>query len=396
MPRERTPQDLLGGLDAETFLREHWQKRPLLVRGALPVPEPPLTAEELAGLACEEEIESRLVLHPDADTWELRHGPIPEEDFPELPERDWTLLVQDVDKWVPEAAAVGERLWFLPSWRRDDVMLSFAAPGGGVGPHWDEYDVFLLQLQGRRRWRIARRFDREALVPDCDLRILSRFQPEHEWILGPGDMLYLPPGVAHEGVALDACLTCSVGFRAPSAAEMLTDLAGLLAQRPGAGRRFADPWRGDASSDPGLIDSRSMEAVRGLLQEACAMQPGELEIWFGRFITEPKPWLQPEPPAPIALEAFARMLSADIPLALHPASRLAHAEVAPGRHVLFADGRAHPLPQTLVPLARRICGLSRPVPASRLKVSGDAGCRLLHALYLEGTLRAGDHPDHER
>ncbi|HYW02773.1 MAG TPA: cupin domain-containing protein [Gammaproteobacteria bacterium] len=396
MSRPRSWNHLLGGLDAPAFLREHWQKRPLLVRGALPDPEPPLTAEELAGLACEEEVESRLVLHPDVDTWELRHGPIPEEDFPRLPERDWTLLVQDVDKWVPEAAALLERFRFLPSWRRDDVMLSYAAPGGGVGPHWDDYDVFLVQLQGRRRWRIAHRFDREALVPDCDLRILSRLEPEREWILEPGDMLYLPPGVAHEGTAVDACLTASVGFRAASAAEMLTDLAGLLAQRSGAGQRFADPWRGDASADPGLIDDRSLETVRRLLQQAWAMAPGELETWFGRFITEPKPWLQPEPPAPLTREAFARLLAADVPLALHPASRLAHAEVAAGRHVLFADGRAHRLPPALVPLARRICELCGAVPASHLEASGDAARTLLHALYLQGTLLAGNEAAHER
>ena len=219
------------GMAPETFLRDYWQKQPLLVRNAFPSYQSPIAPEDLAGLACEEGTLSRLVAHdPVTDGWMVRHGPFPEDLFPTLPRHDWTLLVQDVDKWDADVASVIDAFAFLPRWRLDDVMVSFAAPGGSVGAHVDQYDVFLVQAHGRRRWQV----DSRPGAPlefrnDVELRLLRTFEPDHDWVLGPGDMLYLPPGVPHHGVAEDACLTFSVGMRAPSAAELLGDFVDTLA-----------------------------------------------------------------------------------------------------------------------------------------------------------------------
>ena len=218
---------VLGALSPNQFLSDHWQRRPLLVRDALPAYRSPVTPDELAGLALDADVESRIVLeHGDAGPWELRHGPFKDADFRSLPERDWTLLVQAIDLWVPEVRELLQRFDFLPPWRFDDVMVSYAVPGGSVGPHFDQYDVFLLQVEGERRWEIAELPDGEAeLLPKTDLRILRHFEATQQWTLSPGDMLYLPPGVSHWGVALTECLTYSIGFRSPTVSELLDDLA---------------------------------------------------------------------------------------------------------------------------------------------------------------------------
>ncbi len=232
---EGTGQSPLG-MAPEKFLRDYWQKRPLLVRNAFPGFESPITPEDLAGLACEEAALARIVRHDrKRDRWELSNGPFAEESFPKLPKTDWTLLVQDVDKWDMDVRALLGAFRFLPSWRLDDIMVSFAAPGGSVGAHVDQYDVFLLQAQGHRRWQVDASESMGKGAPplhfrlDAELRLLQRFTPTHDWVLGPGDMLYLPPGVPHHGVAEDACLTFSIGMRAPAAAELLGDFVDTLA-----------------------------------------------------------------------------------------------------------------------------------------------------------------------
>lgn len=213
---------LLGGLSAAQFLREYWQKQPLLIRKAMPHWRDPLSPEELAGLACEPGVEARLVLQrAGVGPWSVRHGPFSEADFLTLPETHWTLLVQDAEKQAP--ALLGDFLEpfrFIPDWRCDDLMISYAPTDGSVGPHWDQYDVFLLQGKGRRRWQISTQpLQPDNLLPDTELRILCDFTPEQEWLLEPGDMLYLPPRVAHHGVAVEPCLTYSIGWRAPAYRE---------------------------------------------------------------------------------------------------------------------------------------------------------------------------------
>jgi len=274
------------GMPPQAFLRQYWQKRPLLIRNAFPGLQSPLQPEDLAGLACEEGALARLIQHDRTrDHYSVRHGPFAESDFPGLPRQDWTLLVQDVDKWDADVAALLPAFGFLPRWRIDDIMVSFATPGGSVGAHVDQYDVFLLQAQGHRRWQIdARPNPPQGFRADAELKLLREFEPSHEWLLGPGDMLYLPPGVPHHGVAEDACLTFSVGMRAPSAAELMGDYIDTLAADADEALRYADPDL-VAPRDPNEIDAAAMARVVQGLNALRMNDPDRLGDWFGRFIT---------------------------------------------------------------------------------------------------------------
>ncbi len=287
------------GLDAQRFLDEYWQQKPLLLRQALPGFDCQLQADELAGLACEEETESRLVLEKGGRTpWETRHGPFSEGDFRQLPESHWTLLVQDVDKHVPEVSQLLEYFRFLPDWRLDDVMVSYAADQGSVGPHSDDYDVFLYQAQGRRRWKLHYQpISEEDYIPDLDLRILPEFQAEEEWLLEAGDMLYLPPNLAHWGVAEGECMTCSVGFRAPSYQELVSAWCDeLLDYRVTPGRYRDPPLQPQLASAE--IQPAAIAEIHQLLQRFLDADLEWQRSWFGRYITETKQNLQVEPADP--------------------------------------------------------------------------------------------------
>jgi 50S ribosomal protein L16 3-hydroxylase len=278
---------IFGALTPDQFLSEHWQRQPLLVRDALPGFRSPVSPDELAGLALDAEVESRLVLaRGDAGPWELRHGPFHDQDFVALPEHDWTLLVQAVDLWVPQVRELLEQFNFLPRWRFDDVMVSYAVPGGGVGPHFDQYDVFLLQVEGERRWEISELLDgEEGLLPQADLRVLERFEASQQWTLGPGDMLYLPPRVSHRGVALTECLTYSIGFRSPTVSELLGDLAvEVLAQDHDL--HYSDPPLNATMATEEIAPEFFKQAKDLLLR---TLDNDELLAdWFARFMTAPK------------------------------------------------------------------------------------------------------------
>jgi 50S ribosomal protein L16 3-hydroxylase len=305
------PLHFPDSLDATTFLRDFWQKQPLLIRGGLAGYRCPLSAEELAGLACEEEIESRIVLEKDGvRPWEARTGPFDEEAFATLPPSHWTLLVQDVDKHIPEVAELLEPFRFLPDWRLDDIMISYAVDKGSVGPHIDDYDVFLIQAEGRRRWLIDSRPGSESNhIPGLDLRLLPDFSPEHEWLMEPGDVLYLPPNIPHWGVAEgDGCMTCSVGFRTPTFQEMASAWCDELIQHQVPEGRYRDNDIG-LQDAPGEIDARALARVREHLQQFLLMDPDTQERWFGRFITEPKAHLQVEALSePVSPEQFPALL----------------------------------------------------------------------------------------
>jgi 50S ribosomal protein L16 3-hydroxylase len=279
------------GMAPEAFLRDYWQKRPLLIRNAFPGFVSPIAPEDLAGLACEEAALSRLIAHDrSGDSWMVRHGPFEEELFPQLGDHDWTLLVQDVDKWDMDVAALLPAFDFLPRWRIDDIMVSFAATGGSVGAHVDQYDVFLLQAHGHRRWQIdasvamGRAQPEVAFRSDVELKLLREFHATHEWVLEPGDMLYLPPGVPHHGVAEDPCLTFSVGMRAPSAAELLGDFVDTLAADADEALRYADPDLA-VPDDPNEIDAAAMTRVVAALNALRMNDPDRLGDWFARFST---------------------------------------------------------------------------------------------------------------
>ncbi|MCZ6709650.1 MAG: cupin domain-containing protein [Gammaproteobacteria bacterium] len=278
---------ILGEITPDQFLSEHWQRQPLLVRDAMPGYRSPVSPDELAGLALDAAVESRLVLERgDAGPWELRHGPFQDQDFLALPERDWTLLVQAVDLWIPQVQELLQRFNFLPPWRFDDVMVSYAVPGGSVGPHLDQYDVFLLQVEGERRWEISELSVGEAeFLPQTDLRILRRFEASQQWTLGPGDMLYLPPRVSHCGVALTECLTYSIGFRSPSVSEMLGDL-GVEVLAQGLDLHYSDPPLNSTMASEEIAPEFVKQARDLLLR---TLDNDELLAdWFARFVTAPK------------------------------------------------------------------------------------------------------------
>lgn len=383
-----TPLQLLGGLTPREFLRDYWQQKPLLVRQAIPGFESPITGDELAGLALEEEVESRLVLEHGAHPWELRRGPFAEDTFSQLPERDWTLLVQAVDQFVPEVAEVLKDFGFLPSWRIDDLMISFAAPGGSVGPHFDNYDVFLLQAEGQRRWKIGQMCDADSkLLQHADLRILADFEQTDEWVLEPGDMLYLPPRLAHYGIAEDDCMTYSVGFRAPSAAEVLTHFTDFLAQFLPDEERYSDAGMAPVS-DPHQIQQDALDRLKKLLTEHMSDER-LLLTWFGQFMTEPRyPELVNGPE--IDEEDFLAALQDGAVLVRNPSARLAWSEVDVGL-VLFASGQSRLLPAHLKELLRLVCA-AEALHSDNLApwLADDDGRTLIKELVQQGSLEFAD------
>jgi len=379
------------GMAAETFLQRYWQKHPLLIRNAFPGFVSPIAPEDLAGLACEEAALARLIRHHrSADRWEVRHGPFAEADFPGLPDHDWTLLVQDVDKWDADIAGLLAPFGFLPRWRIDDVMVSFAASGGSVGAHVDQYDVFLLQAQGRRRWQIdAQSEPPMAFRDDVELKLLRQFAPSHDWVLEPGDMLYLPPGVPHHGVALDPCLTFSIGMRAPSAGELAGDhLDDLLAQT-GDALRYQDPDLAPVN-DPFEIDANALERVAAALAALQTRDPERLGDWFGRFITtyrsagEPVP----APSLPPRIQLEWRLAQGDR-LLRHPWSRTAWQKARRGAR-LYCSGLAFPLPARDAASLAAAATLDGPAYTRLSQAGQDA----VHALFAAGHyhLEDGDDP----
>ncbi|GGA17819.1 cupin domain-containing protein [Dyella nitratireducens] len=370
------------GMTAAQFLRDYWQKRPLLIRKAFPDFQTPIAPEDLAGLACEEGALSRLIQHnEDRERWKVKTGPLSESDFAKTGNANWTLLVQDVDKWDMDVAALLDHFLFLPNWRVDDVMISYAEPGGGVGAHVDQYDVFLLQGLGQRHWAIST--DPHApkdFRSDVELKQLVHFEPTHEWLLEPGDMLYLPPGVPHDGVAFGGpCMTFSVGMRAPSQAELVGDLADYLAEHLPEDQRYADPDLTPAKQ-AGEIDKASLQRVRDAVPLAQALDDATLIDWFGRFITRYRTAQTPLATAkPLSEAALMKQLQGGASLLRHPWSRMAWAQ-AGKRCQLYANGHAYP---ASAHWAARLCAQRTISPPFDLS-SGDSA--LLLALINDGHL----------
>ncbi|WP_324709276.1 ribosomal protein uL16 3-hydroxylase [Pseudomonas citronellolis] len=385
------PLQLLGGISADEFLRDYWQKKPLLVRQAIPGFESPLEADELAGLSLEDSVESRIVLEHGNTPWEMRRGPFSEDTYKELPERDWTLLVQAVDQFVPEVAELLEHFKFLPSWRIDDVMISYAAPGGGVGPHFDNYDVFLLQGHGRRRWKVGQLCDADSpMLQHADLRILADFQQSDEWVLEPGDMLYLPPRVAHYGIAEDECMTYSVGFRAPSAAEVLTHFTDFLAQFLSDEERYSDAGMAAVQSgeDQHKIQRDALDRLKNLLQEHMSDER-LLLTWFGQFMTEPR---YPELVTGEEIDDtdLRQALQDGAVLVRNPSARLAWSEVDVGL-LLFSSGQSVVLPKAMEPLLKLVCSADALHSDNLGQWLGDEdGRKLLAELVKQGSLEFAD------
>lgn len=276
-------------MSQQQFLDEYWQKKPLLIRQAFVDFESPISPEDLAGLACEPEIESRLIEENGLDgPWQVTQGPLSEDDFGRLPATNWTMLVQDVDKHLPELQYILEPFHFIPDWRRDDLMISYAPEHGTVGPHTDGYDVFLLQALGTRRWQISDMPVIDAPIIDgLDVQILTEFTPDHTWDLQPGDVLYLPPHYAHHGVAMNDCMTYSIGFRAPSQVDMLDAVINTMLEQ-GLGKiRYNDS---DLVLSPhsAEIDAQAVTRLKAMLHQAIDDAEPVLAHALGKFVTETK------------------------------------------------------------------------------------------------------------
>lgn len=277
------------GMPVSTFLRRYWQKRPLVVRGAVPDFRDPLSPDELAGLACEHGVESRLVRGRNK-RFRVEWGPHAERRFSTLGRRNWTLLVQEVNRWVPEAALLLDRFAFVPNVRVDDVMVSFAATGGSVGAHLDSYDVFLLQGQGRRRWRFhTKKTTDTRFVPGLPLRVLQRFSAHEDVVLERGDMLYLPPGFAHHGIAETPCMTYSIGFRALGLAEAR---AAFAASQESTQLLTDPPLR--PAANPGAIPPALLRKVRAAVRSLPATNDA-IDRWYASYATRLKPGHTMEP-----------------------------------------------------------------------------------------------------
>lgn len=368
---------LLGGLSPRQFMRRHWQKRPLLVRQALPGVAAPMTRAELFELAQRDEVESRLV-RQDGGRWTLRHGPLPRRALPPVARAGWTLLVQGLDLHVPAAHALLSRFRFAPAARLDDLMLSWASDGGGVGPHVDSYDVFLLQVQGRRRWRIAPPGDAQ-LRPGLPLRILARFEPSEEWVLEPGDLLYLPPGWQHEGVAVGECMTASIGFRAPERSALARELVGRLVDTEASAperlyRDAAQPATATPGRVPAALQRFAQSAAQALLRER-----GALHTALGEWLSEPGADVRFEPDEGVTLGRGVR---------LDAASRMLYDD----EHV-FLNGESWRASGRDAVLMRRLAD-ERTLDAAALARASPAARELMTQWLADGWLHAaGD--DHE-
>jgi 50S ribosomal protein L16 3-hydroxylase len=297
---------LLGGHPPSTFLRRFWQKDAQLVRGAVPGFAGLFTRDELFALAGHDDVESRLVVRG-RGSWTMDHGPFRRAHFKTLPATGWTLLVQGVNLHSDAADALLRRFAFLPYARLDDLMVSYAAPGGGVGPHVDSYDVFLLQGEGRRRWRYGRQDDL-SLKAGLPVKILRRFTPQMDAVLAPGDMLYLPPSFAHDGVAVDACTTYSIGFRAASRNEIGQAFLDHLRDELALDGRYADPDL-RPSDEPARVAAPMQRRVDSILREIIWDRAATARF-LGVFLSDPKPDVYFEPPArPLSRAAFAKAIA---------------------------------------------------------------------------------------
>lgn len=391
---------VLGHISAEQFLQDYWQKQPLLIRDAIAGYTTPVSPDELAGLACEAEVESRIVLeHEDSDEvlpWELRHGPFAEDSFARLPESHWTLLVQECNKYVPELALLLDEFNFVPGWRVDDVMVSYAVAGGSVGPHVDQYDVFLLQGLGQRHWQIdpqstsgQQAGELPDFLPNTELRILRQFEAQQEWVLNPGDILYLPPGVAHYGVALDECMTMSVGFRAPSHYDLLTAFA------DDRFARVSDPFRIPRYTDPdlalqehsGQIGDQALQRVVDIIQ-SYTRDPDTIKRWFGQFITEPKHEFETlVPQTGYTVATLRKALQANDLVYRSESAKYAFIDQSPDVTYFYVNSMEIPLTHDQQALAPLVCNQRRISSQQLLSLmTNNLGDNVITRLFNEGYL----------
>ncbi|MFW2372644.1 MAG: JmjC domain-containing protein [Gammaproteobacteria bacterium] len=329
----------LGELSPEDFLKDYWQKKPLVIRQAFPNFESPISAEELAGLSCEQDVNSRIVMEHGADhPWQAIYGPMDDKVFAGMPDTHWTLLVNDVEKHLPELAWIVDAFRFIPEWYLDDLMISYAPEGGSVGPHMDLYDVFILQAQGHRRWQINTQSPAEDnQVAGTNLRIQKDFLVEQEWLMEAGDIIYIPPGVSHYGVATDDCLSFSIGFKASSHADLVNDFIGYITRELPPKLTFQYDNLSLQNNSAEITDS-ALSNVQEIFSHYLKPDNAELKRWFGRFSSDNRSDLQqPQEDEIFTIEQLAQYTQAGEQLIRHPASRFAFTRNESGA-ILFIDG----------------------------------------------------------
>ena len=336
-------------IDLHTFLTEYWQKKPLLIKQALPDFISPVSAEELAGLSLEEEVESRLVIQQGEQDYQLRNGPFTEDDYGQLPEKDWTLLVQGVDRLLPEVYQLLEHFDFIPRWRIDDVMISYATEGGNVGPHYDHYDVFLLQAAGQRKWMLtSQHCEPENYIEGVSLRLMKQFPIEQEYILEAGDILYLPPKWGHHGVALDnECMTYSFGYRSYKGQELWDSFGDYLSEKQLFNEIYQDPnWQ---NTQPGEITNQAWLNAKAQLLSILD-KDHELQDWFGRFATQLDQQAHNQLPEPLSedetasLEEFVEAVKTADGMERDPVCRFAYQRLNNDQLKLYINGFEWPTP----------------------------------------------------
>ena len=344
--------NLLGEISREQFMQDYWQKKPLLIRQAFADFKSPITADELAGLACEEEVDSRIVLEKDGEhPWFPIFGPMDDEIYASMPESHWSLVVNDMEKYLPELAWITDAFRFIPEWRLDDLMVSYAADQGSVGPHVDLYDVFLLQGEGSRRWQISsREVTEDNQVEGTPLRIQKEFIAEEEWIVEPGDMIYLPPGVSHHGVSQGESISFSIGFRATSHADLVNDFIAHITQNLSPKLTYRDPDQ-SVQEYPNEIKQEALQRVAEIFKNYLQPEHPELQRWFGRYVSDTKSDVMTEPEQEVGSIEELQVLANTGVLNRHTASRFAFAK-NPENTLLFVDGEDF---EVSVEFAKALC-----------------------------------------
>ncbi len=334
-------QSPLGDLSIDTFLQDYWQKKPLLIKQAFPGFEAPIAPDELAGLACEEDVNSRIVIEKGGEhPWQAIHGPMNEDVFAKMPETHWTLVVNDLEKYIPELAWITDQFRFIPEWHLDDLMSSYAAPEGSVGPHVDLYDVFILQGEGQRRWQInTQPVAEDNVMPDIAIRLQKDFSPEFEWILEPGDMMYLPAGVSHHGVSIGESMSYSIGFRATSHTDLVSDFIAHITNDLSINKTYKIP-HDVQQAHPNEISSAAIEELRNLFSEYLDPNHPELARWFGCYVSDSKiDYLhQCDEPVEDLSQLRDDLIERSASLLRYPSSRFAFTKTN-NECLLFVDGQ---------------------------------------------------------
>ncbi|MDB6062284.1 MAG: cupin protein [Verrucomicrobiaceae bacterium] len=378
----------LENFDIELFLRDYWQQKPLLIKNPWQEWINPLDPDELAGLACEEEVESRLVIQQ-RPQWKVEHGPIPEARFATLPKAEWTLLVQAVDHFVPDVADLLDAFRFIPNWRIDDVMVSYAAENGGVGAHFDQYDVFLIQGLGTRRWQIGALCDETTpLLPHDELRLLARFKATEEWLLEPGDILYLPPRYAHNGVAVsEDCMTYSVGFRAPARGDLVANFCDYVLGTLTDDDRYSDPGLA-AAKNSGEISAEALKNLQQMVADKL-LDADSFRSWFGCYSTSRK-YVDDDikPEKALTTSQLLKHLQRGEILLRNPTSRFAFVR-DDDRIQLFVDGEPQNFAPALNNFVETLCANTIVATDTDL-LNSSATIELLTALFNQGSLVFAD------